>query len=547
MIESSKSTAAPSSEEGWLLSLPHRFPPAQRTLPALLTAQARVHGERTLFVAGGQSLRFSEACGVAASMAGALRSAGVVAGDRVALMCSNRFEFMRVFLGCAWLGAVAVPINTASRGPQLQHILRNCGARLIAIEATFTPVLEDLEYTDLPLAQVWLIGEGSPELPSHLTAEQLPAGGTAVEPYPLGPSDTVVILYTSGTTGASKAVCCPHAQYFWWGVHTAALLELRDGEVLLSALPLFHTNALNTFYQALLTGSTFVSEPRFSVSGFATSLRNHRATVAYLLGAMVPMLLSKAVDPADRNHSVRIALAPGVPAQFHQSFAERFGIGIIDGYGSTETNFVIGSVLAEQRPGTMGRVRPGFQARVVDELDNELSDGEPGELVLRADEPFALSTGYFHMDAETVKAWRNLWFHSGDRVIREADGNFRFIDRMKDSIRRRGENISSFEVEQVIANHPAVAHAVVYAVKSELAEDEVMVAVVLREGHMLTPPSLLDYCQPFLPYFAVPRYVEFLTQLPTNESGKIQKFKLRERGVGATTWDREAAGYELTR
>ncbi len=454
---------------------------------------------------------------------------------------------MRVFLGCAWLGAVAVPINTASRGPQLQHILRNCGAKLAVIEATLAAVLQDLEFTDLPLAQVWLIGAESPEIPPQLWVEQLPANGIAIEPHPLVPSDTVVILYTSGTTGASKAVCCPHAQYFWWGVHTARLLELREGDVLLSALPLFHTNALNTFYQALLTGSTFVSEPRFSVSGFASSLRNHRATVVYLLGAMVPMLLSKAPEPADRNHSVRIGLAPGVPAQFHGSFTQRFGIGVIDGYGSTETNFVIGSPLAHQRPGTMGRVLPGFQARVVDEFDNEVPDGEPGELILRADEPFAFSTGYFQMAQETVTAWRNLWFHSGDRVIREADGNFRFIDRMKDSIRRRGENISSFEVEQVIANHPAVAVAVAYAVKSELAEDEVMIAVVLREGHMLTPPALLDYCQPLLPYFAVPRYVEFLTQLPTNESGKIQKFKLRERGVGATTWDREATGYKLKR
>jgi crotonobetaine/carnitine-CoA ligase len=375
----------------------------------------------------------------------------------------------------------------------------------------------------------------------------MPNGGVPSEAHPVGPGDTFVILYTSGTTGPSKAVCCPHAQYFWWAVHNVALLGLQEGEVLLSTLPLFHTNALSTFFQALLTGSTFISEPRFSVSGFTASLVKHRATVVYLLGAMVPMLLSRPASPADREHSVRVSLAPGVPAQFHRTFTERFGIGLIDGYGSTETNFVIGATLGEQVPGTMGRVRPGFQARVVNELDEEVPDGQPGELILRADEPFSFSTGYFQMAAETVAAWRNLWFHSGDRVIREPNGYFRFVDRMKDSIRRRGENISSYEVEQVIASHPAVAYAAAFAVKSELAEDDVMVAVVLREGHALTASALLDHCAPRMPYFAVPRYVEFLTQLPANESGKIQKFKLRERGVTATTWDREAAGYQLKR
>jgi crotonobetaine/carnitine-CoA ligase len=523
------------------------FPLAQRTLPAMLAAQAQRHGRRVLFKAGHESLTFMDACGAAASMAGALRSAGVVAGDRVALMCGNRFEFIQLLLGCAWLGAVLVPINTASRGPQLQHVLRNCGARLIAIETEFTPALRDLQYSELSLRKMWLIGSGvAAELPS-LASEPMPKRGGPVEPHAVEPADTLAILYTSGTTGASKAVCCPHAQYYWWGFHTSALLGVREGDVLHSSLPLFHTNALNTFFQALLIGATFVSESRFSVSGFTDSLIAHDATVIYLLGAMVPMLLSKPPGPADRQHKVRIALAPGVPPEFQQRFTERFGIGLIDGYGSTETNFVIGASLEEQRPGLMGRVRPGFHARVVDAYDDELPDGEPGELVLRPDEPFSFSTGYFQMASETVAAWRNLWFHTGDRVIREPDGYFRFIDRIKDSIRRRGENISSFEVEQVIVSHPAVAYAAVFPVRSELAEDEVMATIVLRDSHALTASALLDFCRPLLPYFAVPRFVEFAAHLPTNESGKIQKFKLRERGVTAATWDRQAAGYELKR
>ena len=243
---------------------------------------------------------------------------------------------------------------------------------------------------------------------------------------------------------------------------------MRDGDVLMTTLPLFHTNALNAFYQAMLNGATLVVEPRFSASGFMAALARHQATITYVLGAMVPMLLAQPPSPADRAHNVRLALAPAVPAHFHQQFTDRFGFGLIDGYGSTETNCIMGAPLAEQRPGLMGRLLPGFTARVVDAHDNELPDGEAGELILRADEPFAFATGYFGMADKTVEAWRNLWFHTGDRVVREADGFYRFIDRMKDAIRRRGENISSYEVEQVLVNHPAVENAAVFPVRSEL-------------------------------------------------------------------------------
>ena len=207
----------------------------------------------------------------------------------------------------------------------------------------------------------------------------------------------------------------------------------------------------------------------------------------------------------------------------------------------------MGAPLSEQRPGMIGRLLAGFSARVVDAQDNEVADGEAGELTLRADEPFAFATGYFGMPEKTVEAWRNLWFHSGDRVVRESDGFYRFVDRMKDAIRRRGENISSYEVEQVLVSHPLVENAAVFPVRSELAEDEVMAAVVLRGGAALTHAALLDYCQPRMPYFAVPRFVEFVDKLPANQSGKVTKYKLRERGVTPTTWDREKAGYKVVR
>jgi crotonobetaine/carnitine-CoA ligase len=228
-----------------------------------------------------------------------------------------------------------------------------------------------------------------------------------------------------------------------------------------------------------------------------------------------------------------------VPKQFHAEFIQRTGIRMIDGWGSTETNMVLGTTVDRQRPGTIGPVFDGFEARVVDEEDNEIPDGTPGELVVRADDPFAFAIGYFGTPEKTVEAWRNLWFHTGDRVLREPDGYFRFMDRLKDAIRRRGENISAFEVEQVLLSHPSVANAAAFPVRSQLAEDEVMAAIVLQPGKSLTPPELIEFCKPRLPYFAVPRYLEFTQELPTTENGKVQKYKLRERGVTDAAWDRQ--------
>jgi crotonobetaine/carnitine-CoA ligase len=189
----------------------------------------------------------------------------------------------------------------------------------------------------------------------------------------------------------------------------------------------------------------------------------------------------------------------------------------------------------------MGRVQPGFEARVVDADDAELPPGEAGELVLRASEPWSFASGYFGRPAQTVEAWRNGWFHTGDRVVREADGRFRFVDRLKDAIRRRGENVSSYEVEQVLLAHPAVTEAAVFPVRSELAEDEVMAAIVARDGEAIDPAALCAWCAERLPKFAVPRFLDVVADLPRTGNGKVQKFVLRERGVTAATWDGEAA------
>jgi crotonobetaine/carnitine-CoA ligase len=520
------------------------FAPADRTLPAMLTRQAERFAQKPLVTAGRTTWTYAETYEAAARCAGILRSAGIQPGDRIAIICSNRIDFLEIVLGCAWLGAVAVPINVASRGPQLQHILSNCAARLLVMEAAYAENLALLHAPELAIEAIWLIDAATDVHIGEVGSISMPRGRERIAAAAVRPSDPALILYTSGTTGPSKGVCCPQAQYFWWAVNTASLLQLRADDVLCTSLPLFHTNALNTFYQALLIGASVCFEKRFSASRFFASLTQHRATVTYLLGAI---LLSRPSSPEESAHTVRIALAPGVPAQFHEEFKQRTGIRLLDGWGSTETNFVLGTTIENQKPGLMGPVFEGFRARVVDDQDSDVADDTAGELVVRADDPLAFATGYFRAPEKTVEAWRNLWFHTGDRVVRRSDGYFRFVDRLKDAIRRRGENISSFEVEQVLLSHPAVANAAAFPVRSPLAEDEVMAAVILHPGQRLKEAELIAFCEPRLPYFAVPRYLEFVHELPTTESGKVQKYNLRERGVTERTWDREASHERPTR
>lgn len=541
------------------------------TVPAMLDAAAAAHPDRELVRVGGTAWTNADARRVARASAAHLRDEyGLRRGDTVVLMTGNRIEFLTILLGAATLGLVTAPINTAAKGEQLRHMLRNSAPSVAFVEPAYAVRVAAASEEAGTGTRTVVVGEqaiaepavGDPaasrdgaaarterdgdawRLPSD--AASLPADVELDDPG-IGPGDLFVILYTSGTTGVSKGVECPHAQYAWWAHHNIDLLGLEPRDVLLTSLPLFHTNALSTFFQALRSGATAVFQERFSASGWIGSVRDEAATVGYLLGAMVPILLTTPERPDDADNPLERILAPGVPAAAASAFAARFGVELIDGFATTESNFVIGSRAGEGRDGWMGVARPGFHVRVADEHDREVPPGTPGELLLRADHPYAFALGYHGMPEATVTAWRNLWLHTGDRVVRSEDGWFRFLDRMKDVIRRRGENISSYEVEQVLISHDAVEAVAAYPVPSELAEDEVMVSVVVPAGAELRPEDLLDHARGRLAYFAMPRYVDVVSALPLTENGKVRKFVLREQGVTETTWDRDAAGYEVRR
>ncbi|WP_199252667.1 ATP-dependent acyl-CoA ligase [Chachezhania sediminis] len=519
------------------------FPPEARTLPAILDRRAAEMGDRVLVRCGEAVWSYAQTRTIAAAWAARLAEAGIGPGDRVAIHCSNRPEFLEIFLGCAWLGAIAAPFNTAFKGPQLAHVLDNADPKLLVAEECFLDAYAVLSRDEVMPPRCWtVIAKGVCEGDQPIFPAEVPAGLPDVKP-----SDTVAILYTSGTTGPSKGVCCPQAQLFWWGLYSARALGVREGDVLMTMLPVFHTNALNTFYQALLMKGEYVLEPRFTASGFWDIARARKANVTYLLGAMAAILMAQPEKASDRDHSLRVALGGGVPGPMHAPFLERFGVPMVDGYGSTETNFIFYSATPSAHPGTMGFLEHGAHAIVADRWDNPVPDGEPGELLLRPTEPHSFASGYYKMADKTVETWANYWFHTGDRVVRDPDGNYRFIDRTKDAIRRRGENVSSWEVEQAILSHPEVEACAAYPVPSELGEDEVAVAVKPKAGTSVDPLALIRHVEPLLAYFAVPRYLRFVADMPLTENGKIRKVVFREDGITADMWDLETTGYKVKR
>lgn len=507
-----------------------RLTGAQRTIPGLISAAAEAFGDRTAWTDGVRARTFSELPRIAALGAAALAARGVGVGDRIMVIAENRLETLELLIAAAWQGSILVPINPATPPAQLDYFLSYLSPTRVFFEGdALAPLAASsrASWEELPsrsgdgiggIRNCWLEGEAVAPV-SDATQES-----------------PVTILLTSGTTGVSKGVVCPQGQFLAWGESVSVMLALTAEDVVYTCLPLFHTNALNAAFQCLVSGATFHVGPRFSSSQFWNRIIDSGATVTYLLGAMVNMLLNVPPSTSDRAHRVSRILAPGTPVAALHAFEERFGAELVEGHGMTETNAVLGTPLGERKVGYMGRVMDGYQARVVDEFDSPVPDGVPGELVLRSDIPYAFATCYWDLPDVTLVANRNQWFHSGDRVVCD-DGWFRFLDRIKDVIRRRGENISAWEVERILDEHPLVARSAVIPVPSELGEDEVMAFVIPADGASVNPHDLREHCKTALPPFAMPRFIEFIDELPLTDTGKVRKQVLRERGVGIATWD----------
>ncbi|MFD0663948.1 AMP-binding protein [Thermocatellispora tengchongensis] len=362
----------------------------------------------------------------------------------------------------------------------------------------------------------------------------------------VGPRDLAAVLFTSGTTGPSKGVAMPHAQMYFFADLCVSLTRLTPADAWMAVTPLFHGNAqFMAAYPALVAGARFVLRSRFSASRWIDQIRESRVTVTNFIGVMMDFIWKQQPRPDDADNPLRCVFAAPTAATILEPMKRRFGIeAFVEVFGLTETTSPIMTPYGEDRPaGACGlQADEWFDVALVDpETDEEVPVGAVGELVVRPKVPFICSNGYYNMPERTVEAWRNLWFHTGDALRRDEDGWFYFVDRIKDALRRRGENISSYEVETAILAHPAVVECCVIAVPadSEAGEDEVMAYLVTREE--VTPEEIWRWCDTRIPKFAVPRFLRFTAELPKTPSQRVQRAKLREYGVTPDTFDRATA------
>jgi crotonobetaine/carnitine-CoA ligase len=528
----------------------------QDTVISALERAVAAHPDRVLLDFGGNLYTYSEVDKLSTRLAHSLASLSVKAGDTVLCMLDNNIDAVVSWLAINKLCAVSVPINTALRGEFLRHQIADSKAAVVICEA---------DYVD----RIGQIAAGLPDARLMLHRGSLgarPDCGLAVEPLdehrgsderPLeakpNPWDLACIVYTSGTTGPSKG-CMLSYNYMC----NLARLQLRAGpanenDVTITPLPLFHMNALCVgIISNVLVGARVAIVPRFSVSSFWPEVERSGATIASILGSMGGLLAQAPDNDAMRRCIGQIHTVRGNPftEESKKIWRERFGAKQVggNGYGLTEASVITSLPGGEYAaPGSSGKRIPDFDVRIVDDLDRELPANTPGEIVVRPQRPDIMFMGYWGRPAETLKLMRNMWFHTGDIGKFDDEGFFYFVDRKKDYLRRRGENISSFEMEAAFAVHPDIEEVAVHAVPSDKGEDDVKVTAVLRPGSSLSPESLFHWASDAVPYYALPRYIEFRNSMPKNPQGRVLKYQLREEGKTPSTWDLEDTDIKINK
>lgn len=485
--------------------------------------------------------------------ANAFTDLGITKGDKVSIMLPNCPEFIYLWMGLSKIGAVEVPVNTNYKGEFLRHIIDQSDSKMLVIDAQYLERVKLIEADLAKVEKIIVVGTSGVLETEKINIPAIPYGdffkaSEAAVDINVSPSDPISIIYTSGTTGLSKGALGPHK---FWIVCAENMLEYRNGgkdDIFYTFMPLYHFNAqVLTTLTTLVAGAQMVLADHFSASHFWDEIRKYGATQFNYLGAVMPILAKQPRKDDDLDNPAVVALGAGCPADVMAEMEARFGIKCLEGFGMTEIGIPIHVRVDDRRKGSCGKPMDIYEIKLVDDDDNEVPVGEIGEIVFRPKDSFVMMLEYYNMPEKTLEASRNLWFHSGDLAKKDEDGYFYFVDRKKDALRRRGENISSFEVERAINTHPKVLESAAVAVKSELAEDEVKICVVLQPGETIDYRELIAYANDRMPYFAVPRFVEFVEKLPKTPTERVQKHLLKKAGVTVNTWDREKAGIQISR
>jgi len=532
----------------------------QWVLPLVLKDRAKKLGDKPfLQYQNEKPYSFVEVNALANKVANGLIKLGIKKGDRVAVLLPNSADYVLIWFGILKAGGVMAPINTAYKMDFLQYIIDNSDSKVIFVAEEYLERIVPIQ-TRIPQVEkivVWTsdkkdfknMGVTSRPLLSYW--ELMDASSPEEPDIDVRFIDVSRLMYTSGTTGRSKGVIKPHAADYYSARGFVELTEINKNDILFTCLPLFHSNAqVLCVYPALIAGARATIYERFSSSQFWKWIKESGATLFNSLGAMSYFLWNQPPVPEEKGHKVRLALISPAPHDMLKEFMKRFNIKILEGYGLTETGVV--TYMPPNQPfriGSCGKEAPGYEVKVVDpETDEELPRGHVGEIVVRPRIPNIMLYHYHKMPEKTVEDFRNFWFHTGDAGRMDKKGYVYFVDRVKDYIRRRGENISSFEVERIVCQHPGVAEAAAIGIKAgqgKFAEDELMIVVVKKPERELSYEELIKHCEERMPYFMIPRFIRFLPSLPKTPTERVQKHLLKEEGITPDTWDREKAGYKI--
>jgi carnitine-CoA ligase len=509
------------------------------TVPAVLDRRAEQYPDRVMMSIAGTDVTFAQMRQRSIAAAIMLTELGVGSGDGVALFTGTCPEWVYFWLGAARIGAVSAAVNAANKGDFLLHTLRLSRPKVILTDPERRPRIDEIVHR---LDAVTSVVVQDDSLRSALED----ASSGAVPDSSAGPDEVGTLFYTSGTTGPSKAVATSWHYLFSVAATVASAWEFRAGEVLWTAMPLFHLSAAPSVLAPMLVGGTTVVAQAFHPGEVWDDVRARGAIGFAGAGAMVSMLQNLPADPRDAQLPLRFISAAPIDANSYPEIEKRYGCRIVTMYGMTEAfPIAVKGVGDDGVPGTSGRPNPNFDVRIVDANGSPLPAGTVGEITCRPRYPHVMSEGYVGQGSQLDP--HPEWFRTGDLGRLDVDQNLTYVDRSKDSLRRRGENVSSVEVETVVMHHPAVAEAAAVGVPSDLGEDDILLVVALRPGAALDCAELLDFCAARMPYFCVPRFVDTVDELPKNVIGRVRKDLLRARGLNPRVWDRESYGYIVSR
>jgi crotonobetaine/carnitine-CoA ligase len=511
------------------------------TVAGVLETQARDLGETPFLHFEDRSVSFAELDRRVNRAANGLAALGVKPGVAVSILLPNSPEWLFVYFAIQKLGACAVPVNVALKGEGLRHVVDHSDSSVLVCHPDNAEAIRAIAGS-LPKLRATIVDTtGAPagwDLPeSWIGLESVMEASDRSPGVEVDPEAISALMYTSGTTGAPKGVVSRYGSTNLVGIRALGALLAPD-EVLYTCLPLFHANALFlSTLRALVLGLPLALSRRFSASRFWDEIRRHGVTTFNALGAMLPILMKQPERPDDGDNPVRVVFSAACPASVWGPFEERFGVRIIEAYAAVDGGGFIVINAGNAPKGSFGK--PTNPVRIVDDEGAQVAVGETGELLFQVDDAKRRKVEYYKNEQASDAKIRDGWLHTGDLVHADAEGNLYFDDRKTDSLRRRGENISSWEVEREINAHPAVLECAVFGVPSELGEDEVMAVVVPRPGRSLTPEQLIEHCQERMARFMLPRYLELRDELPKTGTLRVQKSLLKREGVGPNTWDRE--------